>query len=206
MSGIWLVSYIALWLILLVLTATTIVLARQIGLLNIRLGPVGARMTNAGPDIGEQALTMEVLDHKGRIINLGGNRDRSTLMVFTVPGCKACGELAPALISIHKSEHLVLDIILISLGGGVKENLEFIEQHKLSKCPYVTSLDVGIKYGITTTPYALLVDREGVVRSKGIVNNIEHLESLLNAENFEYIGRNNHIRSQYAEAEITART
>ena len=33
-----------------------------------------------------------------------------------------------------------------------------------------------------TLPYAVLLDREGVVRAKGLVNSREHLESLLAAQ------------------------
>ena len=33
---------------------------------------------------------------------------------------------------------------------------------------------------ITTVPYALLLDGEGILRCKGIVNSLSHLESLLN--------------------------
>jgi hypothetical protein len=39
---------------------------------------------------------------------------------------------------------------------------------------------------ITTVPYALLLDEEGVLRSKGIVNSLSHLESLLNTIDHGY--------------------
>jgi methylamine dehydrogenase accessory protein MauD len=37
-------------------------------------------------------------------------------------------------------------------------------------------------YGIGKLPYAVLVDHEGVLRAKGLVNSREHLESLLAAQ------------------------
>jgi methylamine dehydrogenase accessory protein MauD len=41
---------------------------------------------------------------------------------------------------------------------------------------------VGMGYGVGKLPYAVLVDGEGTVRAKGLVNSREHLESLLAAQ------------------------
>ena len=41
---------------------------------------------------------------------------------------------------------------------------------------------VGITLGIGKLPHAVLIDAEGVIRSSGIVNSREHLESLLVAQ------------------------
>ena len=55
-----------------------------------------------------------------------------------------------------------------------------LERHKLAQVPCTVSLDLNEKYQVTTAPYAVLIDAQGVVRSKGAVNHAEHLESLLN--------------------------
>jgi methylamine dehydrogenase accessory protein MauD len=36
-------------------------------------------------------------------------------------------------------------------------------------------------YKVGKIPYAVLIDPEGVIRAKGLVNNREHLESLMEA-------------------------
>jgi hypothetical protein len=48
--------------------------------------------------------------------------------------------------------------------------------------PFLLSPVVGMTYGIGKLPYAVLIDREGILRSKGLVNSREHLESLLTAK------------------------
>jgi methylamine dehydrogenase accessory protein MauD len=48
--------------------------------------------------------------------------------------------------------------------------------------PFLLSPVVGITYGIGKLPYAVLIDHEGILRSKGLVNSREHLESLLTAK------------------------
>jgi methylamine dehydrogenase accessory protein MauD len=47
---------------------------------------------------------------------------------------------------------------------------------------YVNSPQVGIAFHVGKLPYAILIDAEGVIRANGLVNNREHLESLIVAE------------------------
>lgn len=44
------------------------------------------------------------------------------------------------------------------------------------------SADLGMSYRVNRLPFALVIDPEGIVRSKGLVNNREQLESLFNAK------------------------
>ena len=57
-----------------------------------------------------------------------------------------------------------------------------IRKHKLDGVPFLLSQVVGMTYGIGKLPYAVLIDHEGILRSKGLVNSREHLESLLTAK------------------------
>jgi methylamine dehydrogenase accessory protein MauD len=47
--------------------------------------------------------------------------------------------------------------------------------------PYVLSTELGMAYRVSRLPYAVLLDREGTVVAKGLVNSREQLDSLLNA-------------------------
>ena len=51
----------------------------------------------------------------------------------------------------------------------------------LASLPYVVSTELGLAYGVSKLPYAVAIDRDGIVRAKGLVNSREHLESLLHA-------------------------
>ena len=61
-----------------------------------------------------------------------------------------------------------------------------IADQSLGRFPYVISPVVGMTYQVGKLPYAVLIDEEGVVRAKGLVNSREHLESLLVAEETGY--------------------
>ena len=180
MSGIWLISYLGLWLLVFLLTVVVLALARQIGVLNTRLGHSGARMINAGPEIDDPAPVVTVPDLSGEELVFGGARGRPSLLVFMSTGCGSCAALAPAVRTIWKSERRRVDVKLVSMYSGRAETIKFLERYKMSQVPCTVALDVNEKYQVMTAPYAVLLDAEGVVRSKGAVNHAEHLESLLN--------------------------
>lgn len=186
MTGLWLVSYIGLWLVTGFLLLTVFALARQIGLLHKRIAPFGARMTNAGVKIGERAPEVKAVDMAGQPLVLGSNRTKQTLVVFISASCASCAEMAPALRSIWKSERSQLDLVLVSLEESATLNQEFIAEHKLSGIPYIASRDTALAYGVMNAPYGILFDQQGVVRAKGVVNHMEHLESLLNAAQMQH--------------------
>jgi methylamine dehydrogenase accessory protein MauD len=53
----------------------------------------------------------------------------------------------------------------------------------IGKYPYVVSQALGMKFAVSKLPFAALIGPDGTLRSKGLVNTREHLESL--AESME---------------------
>ena len=51
---------------------------------------------------------------------------------------------------------------------------------------YINSPQVGMAFQVGKLPYAVLIDEEGVIRAKGLVNSREHLESLVIAKETGY--------------------
>lgn len=182
MSALWIVSHVMLWLLVLLELVCIVALARQIGLLSMRMGPSGARTMNVGPEIGSVAAPILTLDINGREVTLGANRGRRTLLAFISPVCSTCTRLVRALHSLHRGERSNLDIILVSSNDfDMTEVRVFAEENRVT-LPYVVSTDLSFAYNVQNTPYAVIVDAQGNVRAKGLVNHLEHLESLLNAE------------------------
>jgi methylamine dehydrogenase accessory protein MauD len=179
-NGIWLVSYIGLWLLVLILLLAVVTLARQVGLLHGRLGPAGARMTNAGPEVGAVAPLVKATDLDGRIFDLGGERRQPLLLVFLSATCGTCAEAAPAVRALWKAERKRLEIVIVSLYSEAQEARSFMERYKLEDLPCLISEGLDHEYRVYSPPYALFIDEEGIVRSKGVVNHLEHLESLIN--------------------------
>src|SRR6202030_1613620 len=74
-----------------------------------------------------------------------------------------------------------LDVMLVG-DGEVSEQRAMVLKFGLERLAYVNSPQVGILFRIGKLPYAVVLDADGVIRAKGLVNNREHLESLLIAE------------------------
>ena len=74
-----------------------------------------------------------------------------------------------------------IDTVLISTDDHEGKNRSFVKKHGLDGISYVVSHEIAVRYHVTSSPFGLTVDEEGVVRSKGVVNNILHVESLVNA-------------------------
>jgi methylamine dehydrogenase accessory protein MauD len=173
---------VLLTLVVLVLVFAVIALARQIGILHTRLAPAGALMTTAGPKLGEKISNMSIPDIHGKPVEIGAtgvnaSAGKAQLLLFVSPSCPICKELVPTAKSVARSENVSL--IFGSDGGKADQHLQYIEQMDLQLYPYIVSLELGMRFEVAKLPYAVLIDESGALRSKGLVNSREHLESLV---------------------------
>jgi methylamine dehydrogenase accessory protein MauD len=182
MSDALAVSNAVLWVVVVALALVVLALARQVGVLHQRLGPGGALALAGGPQPGEAAPALEVEDWSGRRVAIGGAdaSGRSLLLVFVAPSCPVCRALLPALRSLARRERS-LRVVLAS-DGPRAEHEAFVREHALQDFGYVLSQPLGLAYRVPRLPWAALVDAGGVLRSQGLVNSREHLESLLEAQ------------------------
>lgn len=177
------VSNVVLWVLVLALSAVVLALTRQLGVLHQRIAPAGALMLNRGLKVGESAPTLELAALDGRPLKVGVARDdgRSTLLLFVSPSCPVCKSLLPAVKSSRKDERSWMDVVLAS-DGDPRAQREFVRTHGLEEIPYVVSPALGLAYQVSRLPFAALLDEQGVLRARGLVNSREHLESLFEAK------------------------
>lgn len=205
MSNVWLISYLALWVLVAFLTAAVVLLARQVAILYRRLGPAPARMENEGPEIGQVMEPAEAVALDGRGVVIGGERARHQLFVFVSATCSACDDLAPALRSLFRSERGRLDLTLASMTKDEALTRAYVGRHKLKDVPCVVD-DGGLalKYNVFSPPYAVLLDGGGAVVAKGVVNILDHLESLLAAAEVGHPSVQSYVRSLHEAGEVAA--
>lgn len=177
-----LVSNVLLWMLLLVMACVIFALVRQIGVLYERVAPAGALVVGSGPKVGEAAPALAVTDLSGQLNQVGGQHGarRSTLLFFVSPTCPVCKTLLVVLKSVARSERKWLDVALVG-DGARKEHEAFRREHRLESLPYLLSMELGLAYRIAKLPYAVLIDEAGIIRSMGLVNSREHVESLFEA-------------------------
>lgn len=177
-----LVSTALLWIAVIVLAATVLALTRQIGVLYERVAPAGALTIGRGTTVGEKAPVVRAQRLDGGIEAVGAPSPEglATLVFFLSPTCPVCKSLLPALRSMARAEASRLRVVLAG-DGDLDEQRALVKAERLEAFPYVVSTELGMTWQIAKLPYAVLVDAAGVVKSHGIVNSREHLESLLEA-------------------------
>jgi methylamine dehydrogenase accessory protein MauD len=178
-------SNLLLWVVVLVLGAVVFGMVRQIGVLHERVAPMGALANDRGPEVGEMAPDMKIAGMEGGLVQIGGPvpGGRSRLLLFVSPSCPICKKLLPIARSFAAGERL--DVVIIG-DGDVAEQREMIRANSLEAIPYVNSPQVGMAFQVGKLPYAILIDEDGVIRAKGLVNSREHLESLAIAKETGY--------------------
>jgi methylamine dehydrogenase accessory protein MauD len=178
-----LISVVALWIAVIVLAVIVVALIRQVGVLYERIAPAGALMLPNSLPIGASIPPLELEDLSGRRLLVGGQAEdgRSTLLFFLSPTCPVCEQLLPIVKSIGDRERSWLRVVLAS-DGDREAQVRYCDRHDLDGLPYVLSSELGMYLRIGKTPYAVLIDETGSLRSQGLTNTREHLESLFEAK------------------------
>ena len=183
MSGVWLASYVVLWLVVLVLAFLLAGALRQLGLLQLRLGDdPGALITDTGLERGTLAPDFTALESEtGELVTLSELAPTARLIVFASPGCLSCRELIPGLNEVRKTRR-EFDYLVIC-RGDVESCQAFGRMNRL-EAPMVvdTTGQIEKDYLVTLTPFAYLLDHERNVVIRGIANDWRQLESLLEQE------------------------
>ncbi|HEX6013349.1 MAG TPA: methylamine dehydrogenase accessory protein MauD [Geminicoccaceae bacterium] len=194
------VSQVLSWTVILVLAVTVLALARQIGVLHERVAPLGALTTRTAVGVGDRAPEFDLADLAGKTVHIGGRQAdrRSQLLLFVSPVCPMCKKLLQVVRSFAQSERGGVGIVL--MGDGDRPSHEaLVAEHRSEGLPLVLSPIVGITLGIGKLPHAVLIDADGVIRSSGIVNSREHLESLLVAEETGYASMQDYLLGASSE-------
>jgi methylamine dehydrogenase accessory protein MauD len=172
------ISAIFSWVVSLALVVALLALARQVGVLHMRVAPAGALTTAGGPAVGAKAPAIEAKLLDGTRVSVGGSAPGAALrlLMFVSATCPLCKNLIPMAKSFARDER----VQLIFVGDdSVEAQRAMIERHGLAPYPFINGPDVGQAFEVGKLPYAVLLDAEGVILSKGLVNSREHLESLI---------------------------
>jgi methylamine dehydrogenase accessory protein MauD len=195
MSGAWLVSYIVLWAVVLFQGVAIFVLLRQLGIIYLGTAQGVAR---DGIAAGQRAPDFTLPDLAGRLVSLADFRGRSLLLVFGSTNCAPCRGLIPDLNELARTRDADLSALFL-IRGELAEAQRFVDELEV-RVPVALHNDEELpeKYKARVTPFAFLIDGEGIVRAKGLANNREHLDMLLRMAEDETKGRGHASRNGVA--------
>jgi methylamine dehydrogenase accessory protein MauD len=190
------ISNIVLWIAVIVLATLLFALTRQVGILYERVAPAGALMPTSGPKVGELTEALALTDLQEMPITIGGINAAalSSFILFVSPTCPVCKSLVPTAKALVKSESKRMRLILASDGDEIASHQAYAKDMDLGDVPYVISEQLGRRFEVSKLPFAVLIAADGTLKSKGLVNTREHMESLIESMDSgiksvqEYIG------------------
>ena len=173
-----LVSQILSWALILGLALALVALARQVGVLHMRVAPAGALTNERGPAVGDAAPHLHLTALNGTEIEVGGQLNGASmrLLMFVSADCPLCKNLIPAAKSFARAERLEL---VFAGDDDPAAQHRLIAAQGLEDYPFLNGPEAGRAFHVDKLPHAVLMDAAGTVLSKGLVNSREHLESLV---------------------------
>lgn len=172
-----LISNLILWCVVIVLALLVFALARQVGVLHERVSPAGALQPTTGPKVGELTKQTTLPSLTGGDVAIGGSGTQPVLVLWVSPTCPVCKALVPTARAMARDEGLRL--VFASDGDDLDQHRAYVRDLKIDKHAYVVSQAFGMSYGVSKLPFAILIGADGTLKSKGLVNTREHLESLV---------------------------
>ncbi|HWK42761.1 MAG TPA: methylamine utilization protein MauD [Croceibacterium sp.] len=173
-----LVSQGLLWAVVILLGIVVLLLARQIGVLHERIAPIGALAMGGELRQGAPAQQIIASALSGETVKVGAppTHGRAAMLLFVAPACPVCKTIIPVAVRFAQIE----DVELLLVGDGDPHQYrKLADQFGIAPSRFVNSAEVGMAYKVGKVPYAVLIDQAGLISAHGLVNTLEHLESLI---------------------------
>ncbi len=180
MKEVFIASYIALWILVLVLTVGVVALYHHFG--EMYLTSRDGRAAQ-GPEVGNmlKRSVRETVAGKRLELPVVG---LPSLILFADTTCRLCGNLRPDFRRFVDEQH---EVDLVVVCGGPEDAVREWSTGLAEVVPVIPDAAhrLSVRYRVGMTPYLVAVDGEGVVRAKGLINDGTAL-----AEYAEAIGSN----------------
>ena len=177
------------------------------GVLNWRIDQLEAttpkRLGRDGLKPGKRAPDLTLPSAAGHDVSLHDFAGRKVLLVFTQSGCSPCKAVIPELNRLERGDTQVLVVnnadpeATRKWSADVGARFPVLAQDKFN---------ISKKYEVFATPFAFLIDPKGVIVSKGIINNRQHIRYVLSGTRVP--GNNGHVAAETddsAEGESAAK-
>jgi methylamine dehydrogenase accessory protein MauD len=183
MSMFWLISLAVLWSIVLFLGFLLLGALRALGLLSWRLEQLAAttpkRLGRDGLKPGKKAPHFTLPSAAGHGVSLHDFAGRKVLLVFTQSGCSPCKAVVPELNRLERGD---THVIVINNGDPEATRKWSAEVGACFPVLAQERFSISKKYEVFATPFAFLIDEKGIIVSKGIINNRQHIRYVLSSK------------------------
>ena len=182
MSGLFYVSYAALWVLLLVLGVFVLLLYRHFGMM--ALGTAEGVQRDGLP-IGAVAPDVRGITAEGAPTTWtpGG---QPALLLFATPGCTPCATVLPAVNRLAMALNGRGVAVAAVVPGRREDAAKLVETFDL-RFPCLAEDGSGVtdRYRVRVSPFAFVIGQDGRVLAKGLCSDAERLRALLAAGGLE---------------------
>jgi hypothetical protein len=212
MSGVWLVSYLVLWGLVVVMGLFLIGILRQLGLMYRRLDSSLApsqeessipTLERDGPVIGSPIVDLEVstINDFGTLTPAVWREHGSRLLVFMSPMCETCQHIVEPLNALVADTARAVHPIVIMRADeqGCQAFLSVFPLHMPVVCDRDRTITMGLD--IHRTPFGLLYDEQGILIRKGAIEGHEDLLALLGDESVSDTAQA-HVFPRFVSAQV----
>lgn len=179
MSGIFYVSYAAMWLLMIVEGVLLLLVYRHFGLMS--LGTVEG-VQRDGLSVGEIAPPMSGVTAQGEQILWSAHPGNAYLLLFATPECRPCANVVPA---VSRLAAMRTDVNITLIVGGPQDGaVQLVEKFHPPSCVACFADDGSgayKRYRVRVTPFAFVVGGDGRIRAKGLCSDPARLRDLLTA-------------------------
>jgi hypothetical protein len=168
----WVVSYVVLWVLVVLESLLLFVLLREIG--KVYLGQ-SSSLARDGIGVGEVVPDVELAGLAGNLrLHSVFERARRSIVLFVNPDCPWCPDAIQAVQAAVARED--------DLSAAVLAPREQLRAYGDLRDVVVGGVDAEVLRKtmlVRATPYALITDAEGTVLTKGVINGETSLDALL---------------------------
>jgi peroxiredoxin len=195
LNALWIASYVLMWLLIGFLGFLLLGTLRALGLLKWRLEQLEAtmpsRLGRSGLKPGKKAPDFTLRSVAGPEVSLHDFAGHKVFLVFTQAGCGPCRQIMPELNRLDGREHQVL---VLNKGNSEETGKWAADLGVRFPVLVQDGLDISKKYEAFATPFAFLINEKGVVASRGIISNKQHIGYVLSGAGGG--SKNGHVDSE----------
>jgi methylamine dehydrogenase accessory protein MauD len=177
MSALFTLSYVALWILVVLQGLVVLGLARVVH----RLQQDGAALATVPLDserlAGQEAPRISGVDVSGAPVDSGDLAGRLAAVLFVSPSCSSC---TVTLDEMHALAGKVEGNLLVVCRGGTGECQQLARDYNIT-VPVVADVDeqIGKRFDVAGVPTAVLIGRSGRILRYGHPERAEELEGML---------------------------
>ena len=169
-----LVAQSGLAVVLVATFAVSWLLLRRVRALHGRIAPLGALAPPATQAVDLDRPAWPTLAGTPHAI-AGRGGPRAMLLLFIDGQCPVSRKLVPLARDVCRDE--ALDLLFCGDGDEVAQRA-VLASWRIASDEFVNDPALGRQLGVDRLPFAVLVEPDGTIAARGLVNSREHLESL----------------------------